>query len=86
MWPTEDSTMKSAPKMDPIVFAFAGDSTITSALPTSTTSLPHHERHGHTGRLGSVRPPVLAKGWTTARHRRPPALEMVSSGSIWRWR
>ena len=32
--------MKSEPRMEPIVFAFAGDSTITSALPTSTTSLP----------------------------------------------
>ena len=35
MWPIDDSTMKSGPSMPPMVRALAGDSTMTSALPTA---------------------------------------------------
>ena len=44
MWPTEDSTMKSGPSMPPIVRALAGDSTITSALPTAHPAGEQSER------------------------------------------
>ena len=32
MWPIEDSTTKSGPRYPAMVFAFAGDSTMTSFL------------------------------------------------------
>ena len=68
MWPTEDSTMKSEPRIEPMVFAFAGDSTITSALPISTTSLPRPVRRSSDRPASSACPPVLAKRWPVARH------------------
>jgi hypothetical protein len=33
MWPTEASTTYSSPKKEPILRAFAGDSTITNFVP-----------------------------------------------------
>ena len=44
MCPTDDSTMKSGPSMPPMVRALAGDSTMTSALPTAHPAGHRSER------------------------------------------
>src|SRR4051794_36589153 len=40
MWPTDDSTTNSSPREPAIVFAFAGDSTITSFISRASLALP----------------------------------------------
>src|SRR5580692_6709646 len=61
MWPIDDSTMKSGPSMPPMVRALAGDSTMTSALPTTSSaglrSMGRKGGHGHV-RVRVRHPPV----------------------------
>ena len=61
MWPTEDSTMKSGPSMPPMVRALAGDSTMTSALPTAHPAGQRSERFTEgmtTSECGAAAPAV----------------------------
>lgn len=65
MCPTDDSTMKSRPRIRAIVFAFAGDSTMTSGLGNELLRGSTPSRTHALGRLGFTAYPIIRQPVST---------------------